>query len=173
MQDIQLVFPNPEMESAALAFKQEFYDHGEKTINGSYKFDNEKYSYGEWLEIIHNNLDPEKYNPKFGFSHTLFAVNDSGRIVGIINFRHAITDFYRDSGHIGYSVRPSERNKGYATEMLRQVLEIAKRQGLSEVYITCKKSNEASRKTIIQNCGVLKREFEKDAIAYEEYLITL
>jgi predicted acetyltransferase len=60
----------------------------------------------------------------------LFAVNDEGGIIGIVNFRHSLTDFYKDSGHIGCSVRPSQRKKGYATEILRQTLQIAKEQGL-------------------------------------------
>lgn len=173
MNDIFLIFPNEEMESEVLKFKKDFFENGEKTIHGSYKLDNEKYSYKEWLQIIKNNLDKEKLNPKFGLSHTLFAIKNDGTIVGIINLRNTITDFYKDSGHIGYSVRPSERNKGYATEILKQALKIARNQGLKEVYLVCKQSNEPSRKTIIRNCGVFTRKFEKDMNIYEEYKIVI
>lgn len=44
----------------------------------------------------------------------------------IINLRITITDFYKDSGHIGYGLRPSERKNGYATEILKQVLNVAR-----------------------------------------------
>lgn len=93
--------------------------------------------------------------------------------MGILNFRHTITPFYKDLGHIGYSVRPSERKKGYAAEMLRQILSFAKTQGLTEVLITSEKENEASRKTIIANGGTLNRIFEKNKTAYTEYRISL
>jgi predicted acetyltransferase len=173
MCNISLIFPNKEMASEVIEFKKDFFENGEKTIHGSYKLDNEKYSYIEWLQIIKNNLDKDKYNPRFGLSHTLFAIKNDGTIVGIVNLRNTITDFYKDSGHIGYSVRPSERNKGYATEILKQVLKIAKDQELEEIYLVCKQSNEPSRKTIIRNCGVLTRKFEKDMNIYEEYKIIL
>ena len=173
MGDLLLVFPKEDMESKALDFKKEFFDNGEKTINGSYKLDMDRYTYSEWLQIIKDNLNKDVVNPKFGLSHTFFAVKYDGEIIGIVNLRHTLTDFYKDSGHIGYSVRPSERKKGYATEILRQVLDCAKKQGLAEVYLTCKKNNEASRKTIIRNCGTLNRIFVKNEIEYEEYRISL
>ena len=69
----------------------------------------DKYSYIDCLQIIRDNLNKETVNPKFGISHTFFAVRNYKKIVGIVNFRYALTDFYKDSGHIGYSVRPLER----------------------------------------------------------------
>lgn len=173
MSDILLIYPNEDMESDVIDFKNEFFENNEKVINGSFKLDNEKYSYKEWLQVIKNNLDKDKYNPKFGLSHTLFAIKTDGTIVGIINLRNTITDFYKDSGHIGYSVRPKERNRGYATEMLKQVIKIAKKEELKEVYLVCKKNNEASRKTIYRNFGIFVRSFEKDMNEYEEYKIIL
>lgn len=173
MNDLALVFPNEEMESKVLAFKKEFIDNGEKTINGSYKLDMDKYSYLEWLQIIRDNLNKETVNPTFGSSHTLFAVRNDEEIIGIVNFRHTLTDFYKDSGHIGYSVRPSERNKGYATEILKQILEFTKSHDLTKVFLTCKKDNNASKKTILRNGGTLNRTFAIDGIEYEEYFIAL
>ncbi len=60
-------------------------------------------------------------------------------------------------GHIGYSVRPSERRKGYATEMLRQCLPHCKAPGLDRVLITCADSNEASRQVILANGGLYEK----------------
>lgn len=172
MEKINLVFPSMEMELHALNFKREFFDNGEKTINGSYKLDIDKYTYSDWLQVIKDNLSEDTINPRFGLSHTLFAVNDEGEIIGIVNFRHLLTDFYKGAGHIGYSVRPSQRKKGYATEILRQTLGIAKKQGLTEVYLVCKKDNDASKKTIIKNYGSLSRTFKNNEIEYEEYRIS-
>lgn len=132
-----------------------------------------KYSYEEWLHIITNNLDSAKANPKFGLSKTLFAINHENQIVGIVNFRYTITNFYKDSGHVGYSVRPSERKKGYATEILRQIIEMVKKEGLKQMILVSKKDNLASIKTIINNHGVLVREFTKEEIYFQEFLVSL
>lgn len=82
-------------------------------------------------------------------------VND--KIVGRINLRHTLNKELRTyGGHIGYAVRSNEQGKGYATEMLRQVLLKAKKLGFKKILITCKVSNTGSRKVIENNGGILK-----------------
>lgn len=173
MNGICLKFPGETMGKEAIEFRQEFFDKGENAINGGYKWDSFRYTYKEWLEVIRDNLDKDKVNPKFGFSHTMFAVDSQDRIVGVVNFRHEMTDFYKNAGHIGYSVRPTERGKGYATEILNQTLAIAKNQGLSKVYLICRKNNEPSRKTILKNHGSLVGTFINKDTEYEKYCIEL
>ena len=86
-------FPDESMESEAIAFREEFFDCDEHEVNGSYKWDTKRYPYGEWLQIIKDNLDESKINPKFCPSHTFFALNQENQVVGVINFRHSITNF--------------------------------------------------------------------------------
>ena len=63
-------------------------------------------------------------------------------------------------GDIGYGVRPSQRRKGYATQMLRYALEECKKQGLNKVIVACYKQNVGSAKTIMKNNGKLIKEDE-------------
>ena len=89
---------------------------------------------------------------------TYWLVRD-GRVLAVSNLRHDLNDFLRhEGGHIGYSVRPSERGKGYATLMVKLVLKKAKQLGLERVLITCDKDNVASAKVIQKNGGTLECE---------------
>ena len=93
--------------------------------------------------------------------------------MGILNFRHELTPFYANSGHIGLSVRPSERRNGYAAAMLRESLTLARAAGLTERKLVCRESNIASAKTILKNGGSLFRTFEEENIRYTEYRVML
>ena len=173
MKKIKLVFPTIDMENDVLEFKRKFYENGEKKINGSFKLDVDRYSYSEWLEIIKSNTSLETANPEFGISDTLFALNEENEIVGIISIRYDMTEFYKNSGHIGYSVVPDKRRQGYATAMLKAVLDKAREHNFSEVKVVCSEDNEASRKTILACGGKINRIIKTDEANKEEYLILL
>ena len=81
------------------------------------------------------------------------------RIVGMINVRYDLTEeMYRYLGHIGYCVRKSERQKGYAAEMLRLALKEAKKIGLDRVLLTVDSDKTASIATMKKNGAVLENE---------------
>ncbi|MBQ5384051.1 MAG: GNAT family N-acetyltransferase [Treponema sp.] len=156
---IRLVRPNEKMKDKAIDFKEEFFSHNEKTINGSELLDKID-DYDEWLKIVTQNMSPETVSPDWVVTDTFFAIDENEKIVGIIDLRHTLNDFLKDFGNCGYSVRPSERKKGHATEMLRQLLVIAKEIGMNELHLSVEKTNEASVKTIRKNGGVYERSFE-------------
>lgn len=60
---------------------------------------------------------------------------------------------------MGYTVRPSERGKGYAKEMLRLNFQNCRNRNLSKVMITCSDTNPVSEKDIIANGGVFEKRF--------------
>lgn len=97
-------------------------------------------------------------------------------IVGMIQFRHELNNLLRNfGGHIGYSIRPTERRKGYAKRMFAACLDVCRKQELQEVLVTCKEENEASRRTILANGGeyenTVYHDLENETI--ERYWITL
>lgn len=171
MQEIRLITPTPELSSQAAAFKAEFYAAGERTIPGSYKLDNDKYTYTAWLHILEQNRSKATANPKFGTSETYFAAAGNGTLVGILNLRHTLTAFYENSGHIGYSVRPSQRGKGYAPAMLSAALKLAKQAGMPSLLAVCRADNLPSRNTILHCGGQLQRTFSSGDSTKEEYLL--
>ncbi len=63
----------------------------------------------------------------------------------MVNIRLALNDFMRkEGGHIGYSVRPTERRKHYATDMLTRALDVCRVIGIKEVLVSCGSDNVAS-----------------------------
>jgi len=173
VENIILIVPNKELENKAIAYKEEHFSCGETVINGSEMWDNMN-SYPEWLEMVTKNADVETYNQDWVLTDTFFAMRQSDKkIIGIIDFRHSLNEFLKDFGHIGYSVSPLERRKGYATEMLRQVLAIAKEQGLPEVFLSYMKGNVPSRKTILNNGGQYLRDFTFNNEVGEVFRIVL
>jgi predicted acetyltransferase len=93
----------------------------------------------------------------------------------MIDIRHSLNEFLsKYGGHIGYGVRPSERNKGYATQMLRMALQYLKQIGLTKVMLACYQENVASRRTIEKCNGVLEREFlHSDGKTVQVFWITI
>ena len=78
------------------------------------------------------------------------------RLVGRVSLRHTLTPpLERVAGHIGYAVVPEFRRRGYATEMLRLALGMARRElGLTRVLLTCDDDNIGSIRVIEKNGGV-------------------
>lgn len=171
--DISLVKPTIELKEKALNYRQEHFDYGEKIINGSELFDQTDL-YEDWLIAVTDNTNLQTVNPNWVVTDTFFAVdNDTQRIVGIIDLRHTLKGFLIDFGNCGYSVRPSERRKGIATYMLKQLLAVAKQTGLAELHLSVEQDNIASIKTITKNGGIYERSFEYEGTLVDIYQITL
>ena len=125
----------------------------------------------EWIEAIEKASRgeglPEGWVPCTQF---LWIRKADGRLLGMIQLRHECNDFLRDyGGHIGYSIRPTERRRGYAKRMLAACLPHARALGLQKILITCRDDNTGSRRTILANGGVYESTvFEPERQVYLE-----
>jgi len=84
---------------------------------------------------------------------SMLAAEVSGEVVGRLSVRHELNEFLaREGGHLGFAVRPQHRRNGYATEILRQGLIVARSLGVGRALVTCDEDNIGSA-TVIERCG--------------------
>lgn len=171
---IKLEFPTSKREVDAFEFLEEFNVY-HSVINGTGGLNHAK-DYQSWIDLTINAKEGIDLEHDRVPTTTFFAIDSEDKIIGMLNIRHELNDYIieRGIGHIGYSVRPTERLKGYATEILNQALDYCKMLGVYDVYIGCYKDNVGSRKTIENNNGILVREFvDENNILNLEYIIKL
>jgi len=153
MKKIELQLPTMQHKTAAEHFKNEFMEAQERFIPGSALFDQMEFE--QWL--THNTLNRSEstVSSSWVVATTFFAVKECDqKIIGMIDIRHHLGHEFlvQYGGHIGFSVSPSERKKGYATEILKMGLEYAKSLHIEKVMIGCFLDNIPSIKTI-ERCG--------------------
>ncbi len=174
METICLVKPAWEHERAVMEYRDEFL-RADDDLAGTAGLRHAE-SYRTWLQRVQKNESPETVDEGLVDATNFLAIRESdGALIGFIDVRHRLNDYLTlFGGHIGYSVRSCERQKGYATEMLRQALVYCKAIGLKRVLITCNDDNEASRRTILANCGVIENIATEDCgQVVERYWIEL
>ncbi|MCL2547157.1 MAG: GNAT family N-acetyltransferase [Oscillospiraceae bacterium] len=172
MNKLTLIKPNLSHFDEIAAMRDEIlaYDE-EQHINGSSGLQ----SYDDitdWLNVLplyeHRETVPNS-NHVVSEQYLLVREGES-RILGMIALRHYLNDaLIEHGGHIGYSVRPNERRKGYAKAMLSLCLEKAHEIGIDRVMLDCNVNNIASRRTILACGGRFEQKSKCDG--FEQYWI--
>lgn len=169
---LQLIRPDMTYKKQIVEMMDEWSATGEKIIPWPLRRI-DYHNFGEYL----SDFNRETCEPSVAgvMATTYFAfLKAENKIIGAVNIRHKLNDsLLHSGGNIGDGVRPTERKKGYATEMISLALEICRDMGMTKVLMTCDKSNIGSAKSILKNGGVLENEYEENGILEQRYWIVL
>ena len=169
MEKLRLVRPEKKHEKQAMEYIEEFYVNGTPVIHGDGRLTKYKDDYDGWLEKLAADRAQEPNDERVP-AETFFLMRrlpreshmlqeDVERVVGMINIRLALNDdLWVYGGNIGYSIRPSERRKGYNKVNLYLALKVCQNHGLEAVLLDCDKNNIGSAKTMRALGGRLIRE---------------
>ena len=175
MDDVRLAEPGLEYRDDIAAFRAEAMADAAHIPGGSglESFEDP----AAWIDHCRALTDPATLPPGYVAAEEWMLLRGAqNRILGLVNIRLSIDDDYlrEYGGHIGYGVRPSERRKGYASQMLALALERCRELGIDKALVTCDKDNVASAKTILKNGGLLGDEYAEDnGNIIQRYWITL
>ena len=162
MERLNFETPSLSRKTDAIEYIDEFREYG-SDINGSGGLDRFTGDYEGWLlklEADRNRIPDEKRSP----GETYFLVRQSDkRIVGMINIRYVLNERLKKyGGNIGYSIRPTERRKGYNKINLYLALKLCQLHGVKKVLLDADTDNPASWKTIEALGGAMLREYFDD-----------
>ena len=131
----------------------------------------------DWFDWIQKAEQSDTCPPNWVPDSQFICVrNSDGRIVGMLDIRHELNEECLNLfGNIGYSVRASERRKGYATHQLSLAKIICRSMGMTKILVSCHKNNIASRNTILRNGGILENEVvdERNGETLQRYWVSL
>ena len=149
MEKIILIKPNLSYADELIKYKEESLKEN-PLINGSAGL-NRFSSIEDWLEELKKRSSEATVPEGLVPSSTYLGVREKDNyIVGMIDIRHYLNEYLTQvGGNIGYSVRKTERNKGYAKQILKLALEKCKELKIKKVLITCDEDNIASEKVIL------------------------
>ena len=166
MEKFYFEIPGISRKEDAIDYIREFLGYG-SDINGAgglHRFLDDYEGWLKKLDLDYIQVPNEERVP----ARTYFLVRESdSRIVGMINIRLALNKrLSHYGGHIGYSIRPTERGKGYNNVNLYLGLKVCRKYGIERIFMDADLENPASWKTMEAFGGVRIREYDDDVNAH-------
>ena len=176
MEKFKFVVPTIEWKQKAIDFINEFYTYN-SNINGTGGLQRYLDNYEGWLEKLEEDYNRQPSEEKVPARTYFFVRESDNKIIGMINIRLALNESLKKyGGHIGYSIRPTERGNGYNKINLYLGLKVCKEYGIEEVFMDADKDNPASWKTIESLGGKNIREYFEDEFDHcivKDYIINV
>lgn len=148
-QPLRFISPTPGLEARAMALMQEFFAAGETFVHGSCRLDSFT-NYHDWIAYYHRVHQGSEPSAPAGSTYFV-CEKQSGQLVGMVEIRHGINEAVYRYGHIGYSVAPRHRRKGYGTVVLAWALDAAAKLGIPSPTLCCYANNVPSRRAMEKN----------------------
>jgi predicted acetyltransferase len=166
IEDIKLIEPVVELKSEFLAMVKDFRMENNDVIDGIGSIDADNFE-----DSVSRAKDHAKGMdlPEGWVAASTYWLLRRGRIIGTCNLRHELNEFLRNwGGHIGFSICPSQRGRGYGRRMLALVLKKAQAVGIKKALVACDDNNIASARVIEKNGGKLA---DKVKTEYADFLV--
>lgn len=168
---LKLVLPSYEYEISFNEYIKEVINNNEQDELGNVYREDE--TFNQMLQRVHKR----RYGidiPSMDVPSTIYFIINNDEVVGTIDLRSYLNkSYFFKFGHIAYIIKPSCRKKGFATEALKQAIDIYKKSNIDKILIVCYKDNTASSKVIEKNGGILEREYQKDNHIIQRWWISL
>jgi predicted acetyltransferase len=157
---VELVAPDVSFESSYRDACNEFAAEG---LGEHLALPARKQTFRSFVRELHEHSQGRHLPAGWVSGSTFWLVDTAGAFIGQVEIRHRLTDALRlRGGHVGYAIRPSMQRRGHGTRALALALPECVKFGLDRVLVTCDATNDASRRIIEANGGVLEDVVELD-----------
>ncbi len=167
---VRLIKPSAKYKETYLLAERELQKEGR---HKEFKLDELRKNFSKFIRKLKDDEKGKKLPKGYVPVSTFWLIADE-EFIGFLTIRHRLNkNLKRLGGNVGYVIRPSKRNKGYGTEILRLGLLKAKMRGLEKVLVTCDDDNIGSWKIIEANGGILQRKLKYKGKLIRHYWIKI
>lgn len=159
-QNIKLIRPNQKYKKEYFDYLNEVKLSGDISKLGEVAL-KENENFNMMLSRTMSIREDENMLEKHGVRN-VFWILYNNEIVGSANVRENLNEkTYYTIGNVGYYIKKSARNNGYATKALKLIKEYYKSIGINRILLMCEEDNIESQKVILNNDGILEKTIKK------------
>lgn len=164
---MKLVIPSSELKQSYCDYINELGDEERYPFTLDLPFEN----FDAWLSQVNDFSQGKNLLENSVTNSTLWLV-ENHEIIGVTNVRHYLnTQIEHCGGHIGLSIKPSKRGKGFGKVLMAKSIEYLRSLGVLDIHIHCYKSNPASAQSIMANGGKLDSEIIEYGQVIQRFIV--